>query len=186
MKKLIVALLLCIPLMALADGGTITVVTNETRLLVPQYTPDTYGNVSYGNVSYGTNGVAVTNLSGTTIRLWTNGVAFATGDVVRMLAGGPRYVAQIGGTSGSTLPAVGPYIVVDGTISWMKLPSMKRTGLVIQYVGGGAAALSFGSSGNLSLSTPGAVFTAAAPSCYDGAIYGSAVGSNVVYSVIAW
>ncbi len=170
MKKLLASLVLC-PLLALAGGGTYTVPAGGTYLLVP-------GVINTGG-HYNTTNSAVA--------LWTSNTTYAAGSTVRLsgYANGAIYTAQAAGTSTNVAPRSGPESVSDGTVVWLRNPTQSRTGLVIQRASGGIATVSI-AGGNVVFTEDGSAIGLSAPSCYDGAVYGTATGTNVIFNVITW
>jgi len=170
MKKLLASLVL-LPLLALAGGGTYTVPAGSTYLVVPAVI-NTGGHY---------------NTTNDAVALWASNTTYAAGSTVRLstFAGGTIYTAQAAGVSTNTIPRPGPESVSDGTVTWLRNPTMLRTGLVIQRASGGIATISI-AGGSLVFTVDGSTIGLSAPSCYDGAVYVTAAGTNVVVNTITW
>ena len=162
MKRLLVALLLAAPFVASAGGGAYSVPVG-TNLLVVAPVIDGY------------------RLKSEMPR--SNSVVYAVGSVVRMLDN-QAYVAQIGGTSGTNVLALGPEIVVDGTVTWLRESMMERTVVLLQLVSGACTVTI--ADAPLVLSTAGMCVGLAAPSCYQGPVYVNAAVTNTTINVVTF
>ena len=175
MKKLLIALFLFPACMLFADGGSVIVPAGSNYMLVPPVISSDWD----VHLAPSSNRVHVA--------WWTNNQVYAAGAMVRIPSqGGMTYIAMVGGTSGGTAPATGPYTLTDGSVTWLRAAMTPRTGLVVQYVSGGVASVTWANGGGLSFTTAGSAVTFAAPSCYNGAVFGSATGTNVTFNVTGW
>jgi len=108
--------------------------------------------------------------------------AYAIGDKVRIDTG--SYVARYGGTTGVATNAPLP-VITDGTVTWLRLPKIRNSVILIQKVSGSTAKITIGGS-DFYLIADGAMITLTDNSIPPMDIYAEGVGGNSTLSTLAW
>ena len=210
MKKLVVALLLALPLLAFANGGAYVVPLGTTQIVVAGYVDAaSLPSIPQWGV---TNAFSTNVVMGTLVRL--NGhpyVAQAAGYtaaptygnltnvvtnlvytldytnlIARQRALTTNVVTTITTNAVLNSPAAGPDVVTDGTVSWLACPTMRRTAVIVQRDSGGIATVFLAGGGRVNFTVDGSTLVVASPSSYDGNISVFASGTNVIVNTATW
>lgn len=162
MRRMILAALAALGLFTIAHAGQFTITPNTTTAVLAPVTTYPQSLPPYSNLT-----------------------AYASGTLVRY--GQMAYYTYAGGTSGTNGLATGADVVTDNTVVWLKSPSQERDAIALQFVSGlGSAVVNTEGSPLMYMTVPGTFASITSPSCYQGAVTVSCVGTTIVFNARSW
>jgi len=162
MRRMILVALAVLGLFTVAHAGQFTIAPNTTTAVLAPVTAYPQSLPPYSNLT-----------------------AYAAGTLVRY--GQMAYFTYAGGTSGTNGLATGAEVITDNSVAWLKSPSVPRDAIALQFVSGlGSAVVNINASPLMYMSVPGTFASITSPSCYQGAVTVSCVGTTIVFNAQAW